>query len=233
MAESKLEVVEKVYDLDAATNYTHCKTSFENFGGQRIGVGTAQDAAGSQGWKEVICPACDRDERIHEYKTTGEMSSRLVTEAMMAHLHLVEYNDDSLHRIRPEIAASWTANRDMLLKIAEKNEKITKRARTNYKVSTTSYRLVGTVPKPTHTRPCSGAAGRVLLTLQDRYPQGNPQSKFGGAWITLIFDETADHCRDGVQGYCATFEEAMGLLNAAFDNFPALKRDDEVYLFGM
>lgn len=63
------------------------------------------------------------------------------------------------------------------------------------------------------------SAGRVLLTIQDAKPQG----KFNGAWITLVFDETADYPRGGVQGQCGTKDELLALLKASSDNLPELK----------
>jgi hypothetical protein len=68
-------------------------------------------------------------------------------------------------------------------------------------------------------------AGRLLITVSDSKPQG--QGKFGGAWISLIGqDDNPGHM--GVQGLCATKEEALGLLNAAVDDMPELTRSNEV-----
>lgn len=86
----KVNEVEQVYEFDsdkAPTNCTRCKTSFEVFGGHRVAVGRGRTPAGEEGWKEVICDACDQSDRIHAYKTTGEMSSRLVMEAMSCDMH--------------------------------------------------------------------------------------------------------------------------------------------------
>lgn len=69
-----------------------------------------------------------------------------------------------------------------------------------------------------------GSAGRVLVTIQDNERHG----KFNGAWITMIFDETADYPRGGVQSQCGTKEELLSLLTAASDNLPELKTDDNV-----
>jgi len=245
MAEVKIQIdkADQVYDMDTHPNCTRCKTSFEVFGGHRVGVGRAEDPAGKQGWKEVICDACDQSDRIHAYKTTGEMSSRLVTEAVLCDMHWNEFGGES-KRLRDTVRAYYTNHKDVLLEVAEKNKKITARAREwEEKNWIGADKLQGfyqksparghSVETETYKALLWGSAGRVLLTLQDRYPQGNPNSKFGGAWITLIFDEDSPECRGGVQGYCATFDEAMGLLNAAFDKFPKMKQDDEVRLFGM
>jgi len=55
-------------------------------------------------------------------------------------------------------------------------------------------------------------AGRTLLTCQD-----NGSGKFGGAWVTLIFDETSEYPRGGIQGFCATENEAVCLLYNAIE----------------
>jgi hypothetical protein len=70
-----------------------------------------------------------------------------------------------------------------------------------------------------------GSAGRVLLTIEDRYPQGDPKSIYGGAHITLIFDESAQWPRGGVQGHCATKDEAIRLIQACIDYMPSLFAD--------
>lgn len=237
----KVDEADVVYQFDgdkAPANCTRCKTSFEIFGGHRIGVGRAQTPAGEQGWKEVICDACDQSDRIHAYKTTGEMSSRLVMEATMADMYWNEYGGD-MSRLRDVVRAYYTNQKDVLLEVAAKNKQISQRAREfeekhwigDKGLQGFMRRAPGngqSAETETFKAMMFATAGRVLLTLQDRYPQGNPKSKFGGAHITLIFDETSPECRGGVQSYCATFEEAMGLLNAAYDNFPTLERDDEV-----
>lgn len=71
-----------------------------------------------------------------------------------------------------------------------------------------------------------GSAGRVLLTIQDRYSQGDPRSIYGGAWVTLIFDETSEYPRGGVQGHCATKDEALRLIQDCIDYMPALFPDN-------
>lgn len=67
------------------------------------------------------------------------------------------------------------------------------------------------------------SAGRVLLSIQDRFGGNHPESKHGGAWISLIFDESAVWPRGGVQGLCATKDEALGLLQTIIDNMPLLQ----------
>ena len=72
------------------------------------------------------------------------------------------------------------------------------------------------------------SGGRVLLTLRDRYEKGHAKSAFGGAWITLIFDENAGWPRGGIQGHCATRDEGVGLIQAVIDHMPKLKPDSNL-----
>jgi len=74
----------------------------------------------------------------------------------------------------------------------------------------------------------AASAGRVLLTLQDRFKQGHPEGIYGGAWVTLIFDEDSGHPRGGLQGQCATRDEAVALIQAVIDEMPVLKPDNDV-----
>jgi hypothetical protein len=70
--------------------------------------------------------------------------------------------------------------------------------------------------------------GRVLITVQDRYAQEHKKSKFGGAWISMIFDESAGWPRGGVQGHCATRDEGVGLIQALIDDMPKMKPDKNI-----
>ncbi len=225
------KVKSKHYDMDAEESCTRCKTSFENFGGHRIGIG-----GDSKGFCEVICPACDRYERIRNYKKTGEMNSSLVMDAVLAQHRFGSKN--GFDGIRSEIAAYYRNFKKELLEIAEKNDRITKSARKWEKIYWLGklqkyYKENSARGHSAQTETTKvllwGSAGRVLLTLQDRYPAGNKKSKFNGAWITLIFDESADYCRGGVQGYCATVEEAIGLI-ASVHPLPEVKPDNKVSL---
>lgn len=74
----------------------------------------------------------------------------------------------------------------------------------------------------------AGSAGRVLITMQDRFPQNDPRSIFGGAWVTLIFDETSPWPRGGVQGHCGTKDEILALIQACIDYMPELLPDNNI-----
>lgn len=73
-----------------------------------------------------------------------------------------------------------------------------------------------------------GSAGRVLITIQDRFPQGHPDSIYGGASVTIIFDESSPYPRGGVQNQCGTRDEVVGLIQACIDDMPALIPDSDV-----
>lgn len=217
--------------MEDVSTCTRCKTSFDVFDGARTGIRKAQD----EGYTEVICPACIFSERIHSYKTTGEMSSRLVGDALVARLYLS--GECSPHRLRATSWAMWQANKDALLEIAANNDQIAARAReweekqwmgtlqALYRVGNSrGYSAEGDGYKAMMW----GSAGRVLVTLQDLHHQGHPQSKYGGAWITIIFDEDSPTPRGGVQGYCATLAEALALLNDSYNNLPQMVANSEV-----
>lgn len=59
-----------------------------------------------------------------------------------------------------------------------------------------------------------GSAGRVLVTIQDSRPQSDPKSKFGGASLTVIYDESSDYPRGGIQSHVGTKQELLGLIEA-------------------
>ncbi|MHA2280028.1 MAG: hypothetical protein ACXAC5_04010 [Promethearchaeota archaeon] len=68
-------------------------------------------------------------------------------------------------------------------------------------------------------------AGRLLITISDT--KGPGKGKFGGAWISLI-GEDGNPGRMGVQGLCATEEEALGLLDTAIEQLPEMKNADDL-----
>ena len=74
------------------------------------------------------------------------------------------------------------------------------------------------------------SAGRVLLTIQDRYKHGDPKCSFDGAMVTLIFDGTSKNPRGGLQSLCAKRDEALGLIQDAIDNMPKLIEDQEIFI---
>ena len=188
--------------------------------------------------KETICWLCAQGEKMYQYTQTGEISSSLMSDAVMCRIHVEEYKDD-FQGIRRDVAYHYRNYAKELVQIAHDCDEIHAKGREfeekhwlpklrkywndsterGHGATTEDWKIL-----------MSGAAGRVLITLQDTKPQG--QGKFGGAWITLIFDDSADYARGGIQGMCATKEEALGLIQAAIDNLPEIKADSEVHLLG-
>jgi hypothetical protein len=76
-----------------------------------------------------------------------------------------------------------------------------------------------------------GTAGRLLTTISDTRGQDNPESKFGGAHITLIFDETSKDPRGGVQSHIGTQKELLGLIEAYRRPEVKFKADKKVSIF--
>lgn len=76
-----------------------------------------------------------------------------------------------------------------------------------------------------------GSAGRLLTTISDTRPQSDPKSKFGGAHITLIFDETSKDPRGGVQSHIGTQKELLGLIEAYRRPEVKFKADKKVSIF--
>jgi hypothetical protein len=76
-----------------------------------------------------------------------------------------------------------------------------------------------------------GTAGRLLTTISDTRPQEHPQSKFGGAHITLIFDETSKDPRGGVQSHVGTQKELLDLIAVYRRPEVKFKADKKVSIF--
>lgn len=112
----------------------------------------------------------------------------------------------------PEDQDLWTPFRD-------------RRSRKPLREAINDYNGWGSTQTPSMKIMLGSSSGRVLLTLQDRFPQGDPQGIYGGAWISLIFDESADRPRGGIQGHCATKKEAIGMIQAITNEMPILQHN--------
>ena len=73
-------------------------------------------------------------------------------------------------------------------------------------------------------------AGSALLTVQDAFRKGHPEGLYDGATVTLIFDEDSPYPRGGAQGFCATRDEGVALIQAVIDDMPEMQQDDNVSL---
>jgi hypothetical protein len=178
----------------------------------------------------VICFACDREERIQDYIRTGELGSQLVMEAVLADDRIGDPSNRRLAGLRQDVVMFYYRHEETLREIASKNRQIVQKARELGARLAELDRYYQASDKRGHSGETDtykallwGSAGRVLLTLQDRERPG----KFGGAWVTLIFAE-GDPAKNGVHGYCGTFEEVMDLLSEATENFPEMKPNSDV-----
>jgi hypothetical protein len=79
-------------DAEAVTHCTHCKTAFHVMGDMRCSFYDED-----RNCREVICLACSTDRQMQEYHQTGELTSRLMSEAISAVNHL-DHGD--LNRLR-------------------------------------------------------------------------------------------------------------------------------------
>lgn len=69
--------------------------------------------------------------------------------------------------------------------------------------------------------------GRVLITLQDKYPGGHKRSRYDGAHLTLITTDDGK-ARMGIQSVIGTKEEACNLLSDAILSHPKMSSDGDV-----
>ena len=190
--------------------------------------------------KETICWLCSQLDRMANYLLDEEISSKLMTDAVLCRIHVEENEWKSLHRLRSDVQTFYTAFSKQLVQIARDVDDIHAKGR-EFEVKHWLPTLRQYYNKSDGRGHCGegdgwkalmwGSAGRVLLTLSDVKPKGI--GKFGGAWITLIFDDSADYARGGIQGLCATKGEALALLQVAIDNLPEMKADKEVRMAGL
>lgn len=188
-----------------------------------------------------ICEDCFKDEKIKKYVETGEFNSTLTMDAQSCKFYHEDARD-GLNRLREEVRVYFKRYKDVLYKVAADYEEVQAAGR--------ELELAWWLPvlqpyyNSTNKRGhCAkgkgfkallwGCAGRVLLTLEDQYPKNDPKSKFGGASITLIFDEDGKEARGGIQSLAATKAEALALLKAAKEQQPKMKPDKDVTMAGL
>lgn len=187
---------------------------------------------------EVICYRCDQVELLENYIRSGEITTRLMMEGSMASYYVKEGH--GFDGLRTEVRHIYEIYKDALLQIGRDVEEVHNKGREfeekHWLPKLQAY--YQNSPARGHSFATKdwkvlmwGSAGRVLLTFQDAKPQG--KGKFGGAHVTLIFDETADYARGGVQGICATKEEALGLIQVAINGLGDMTPDKDVTLAGL
>lgn len=179
-----------------------------------------------------LCEGCDRRRKVADFLKTGTMCSALVRDAISAKAY---FDSGCPETWRKDFAEFCHKEQNVLLQIAENNEKLGKKAREleNKIWLPTLKPYYDKSDKRGHRGKAKdydallwGSAGRVALTLQ-----GTAKGKFGGAFVSLIFDETSETARGGIQGYCATFDVAEALLETAMLAFPKMKPNRNVSMF--
>lgn len=161
-----------------------------------------------------LCTPCVKNLRIKEYNESGgEITTQLWLDATMR-----DSWDGAYHRLRESVADFYRANEDILKKVFSDMEEVTVVMKEFEKNQWFGW--VQDYYNSTDIRGHSykgddfkvllwGCAGRVLITLQ-----GDPNSKYKGANITMIFDEDSKDPRGGIQGIYATKEQALDLIRA-------------------
>ena len=214
-----------------AIHCSRCKTSFEEFRGQRIDIFKKEGKEFVV--EESICPVCRMDEDIQDYIKNGVICMSLMMEASMAKLHLVEFNGDSLNRLVYWVRSSYERYRSIWLRIAATTDKIHDKEREfesklwlpklKQYWNDSSNRGHSGNNKFCHVM-MWGSAGRVLFTI--RPPKSKQKTQRED--LTFIFDDSSDVCRGGIQGINGTEEQLLVLANAAIEHCPELKNDDKV-----
>lgn len=186
--------------------------------------------------REYICYRCSQIEAVEEYRRNGEISTSLMIDASMCAYHVKEGR--MFEGLRTEVKHHYELHYHTLCKIAEEVEEIHAKGREFEEKhwlprirkywNDSSARGHSFVTEDWKAL-MWGSAGRVLITIQDTKLKG----KYGGAYVSLIFDDSADYARGGIQGICATREEGLGLVQAAIDGLGDFKEDNEVTLAGL
>ena len=165
--------------------------------------------------KHLLCDNCEVDDRIQEYRYTGEVSSHLSLEASMASYHYAEGHDMS--RLRADVRHFYTKYKKDLLEIAEGSKEIHKVIRQFEEKHWLPYikkywndtDLRGHEAKVGKIKVMLwGCAGRVLITAERN------------ADITMIFSDeksqkTANGGQQGIHGsHKAVLEILQELVDA-------------------
>lgn len=186
---------------------------------------------------ETICCVCSREEVVSNYLKSQEISTSVWSAASSCRYYAQEV-PEGFSRLREEYREYYTRHKDTLIKIANDMDEVCSvmKAFENEVWLPRLKRYYSEADDRGHEGDGGnykamlwGCAGRVLLTLEDKEPDG----PFGGAWITFIFDETSEEARGGVQGLCATKSEALSLIAAARAKFPDMAPAPEVKMAGL
>lgn len=214
-------------ETDTPTHCDECGESFEKFHGTRCERFNIVD--GEFELTRTICPSCDYKELILQFVADGRVNTTLSREAALYNYHAHErFSFDGL---REDIQENWQATSTQLEAIYKVSELVQAKVR-EFEIRNwfpTVKRLWDDASGPLSGENEAvnvkvwGSAGRVLITVQ------KPGTGDGEPHVTMIFDESADYPRAGIQGYYGTQDEALELMEGAINHFPTLQRDDNVH----
>lgn len=175
------------------------------------------------GNKDPHCWTCDAQKRIDAYREEQLLTTRLLRDVALAIIYIEQQAFD---RLQPEFGAFYCKHQTTILEASNYSDMLHDALR-RFEV-----RHWLPVLKPYYAASdvrghrgkgkdfkalLWGSAGRVLLTLERKTTS-----------FTMIFDETSDICRGGIQGCYGTFADLFLLINDATLHFPKLKPDSSV-----
>lgn len=179
------------------------------------------------------CMICSYEQSLQHYRDSGELRSSLATHALLHHLWFTEQGQPTKNRSL-EMIAHYKRYWKALQSVHRDMEEIRVAARSMPQAIARLRAYYRSTDKRCHSGTRDGmrallwgCAGRVLLTLQDEKSADDPQAKFGGANVTLIFSEDGLD-EPGVQSLAATRDEALALLATAREAMPNLAPDGGV-----
>ncbi len=169
------------------------------------------------------CRTCTKWQKDQKYLDTGEISTSMVGDAYCA----VEFDQKELERDprRKYMYTKLVAEMDELQKIVkEEFEPKFWFGKLKPMLADDSIKVNGFTGESEFFKVVAGTMiGRGMITISDKFAQSNKNCKYGGAYISLITEEASDKPRMGIQGLCATKDEAMRLLKDAMANWPEMK----------
>lgn len=173
---------------------------------------------GQPGMEEHICQTCDDRQKVEKFLGTGEISSGIWIASELDVL-------SKQRRRIPKITAHQIVT--AMGRVSAAAVKISESCMRGY-FAAIEHSDSGVHGKASDFEVLGiESAGRGLITIKD----ANPSGKFGGAWVSLIYDATSPKRRLGVQGLCATEAEAIGLINAFSTECPKLNESAGVQIF--
>jgi hypothetical protein len=201
----------KAYTLDKKAKCGGCKNPIRE--GDLFTIIYADDGSGKI--EHLLCDNCEVDDRIQEYRDNGIVSSKLATEAAMAHYYLNESNDPNLYHLREEARHYYLKYKKDLLEIAEGNKKIGSAITEFEKKHWLPYikKYWNDASMRGHEAKIDGmkvmmwgSAGRVLITIQK-----------GEHDVTMIFSDYEKQTtpNGGQQGINAPVSVALDMIEAA------------------